>query len=152
MKCIGKVKQEKRKDIHAAFWKIENRDERMAWIEGRIQRKEVEVRRKPKKGASTKDRNGTRIYRFTVDTKDVRVHKHFFLRNLGDKYDTIPTKLFKAMTPSKIKPKPDGRGKNAPKHTLDNSTLAKIDEHNDSFYPSVSHYRREHAPLRLCLS
>ena len=61
IKCIGNVK-DKRTNIHAAFWKIENRDERMAWIEGRIHRKEVEVRRKLRKGAYTKDRNETRIY------------------------------------------------------------------------------------------
>ena len=49
--------------------------------------------------------------------------------------------MCKPMTPSKIKPLPDKRGKHTPKHALDNSTLALIDEHIDSFNPSASHYR-----------
>ena len=55
------------------------------------------------------------------------------------------------MTPSKVKPLPDKRGKHTPKYALDNSTQALIDEHIDSFNPSAGHYRRAHAPLQLYL-
>ena len=59
IKCIEHVGEIKRNVIHAAFWKIESRDERLSWINGRIETKEVQVRRQPSKVASTKNRNVT---------------------------------------------------------------------------------------------
>ena len=73
--------------------------------------------------------------------------KQFFLHTLGYKHDTVLTKLFKSMTPSKIRPPGDQRGKHIPKHAFTPEILAMIDDHIESFHPETSHYRRAHAPL-----
>ena len=56
------------------------------------------------------------------------------------------------MTPSKIRPPGDRRGKHVPKHALSQETLGLIDEHIEAFHPETSHYRRAHAPLRRYLA
>ena len=98
MKCIGHVGEIKRNDIHAAFnrkprWKVIV-DSWTNWDKG-----------SPSKAATIQsciNKNVTRIYKFTVNGVGVQVCKTFFLRTLGYKYDTIITKMFKPMTPSKI--------------------------------------------------
>ena len=152
MKCVDRVSETRRNEIHVAFWEMETRDERIAWIHGRIQVTEVNSH-KVKAAASIveKNRKVSRIYRFRVNSKDEKVCQSFFLRTLGYKYDIALTKMFKPMTPSKIKPVLDKRGKHTPKNALSSSTLDFIDGHIDSFNPSVSHYCRAHTPLRLYL-
>ena len=70
----------------------------------------------------------------------------FWRQTLGYKYDTIVTKMFNSMSPTKIKPPNDWRGKHTPKHAMTQEYL--IAKHIESFHPSISHYRRSHAPLR----
>ena len=48
-------------------------------------------------------------------------------------------------------PSPDRRGKHTPPNKLDEKYLKDIDNHIMSFDPSISHYRRVHAPNRLYL-
>ena len=47
-----------------------------------------------------------------------------------------------------IAPKDDGRGKHSTEKTVDKHRIRK---HVETFNPGVSHYRREHAPNKLCL-
>lgn len=81
------------------------------------------------------------------------VCKCFFLTTLGyhRKNDWpihafVKQNVFQSSTP--IYPKKDGRGRAACKRKI--PTL-DIDTHIESFNPSVSHYRREHAPERRYL-
>ena len=46
---------------------------------------------------------------------------------------------------------PDMRGRHAPIHKTNESTIQSIIDHIESYHPSVSHYRRKHAPLRRYL-
>ena len=129
---------------------MKERDDRIAWISGRVTRN--------KKGSDTvlegmriKQRNYSRKYTFIVNTNDVTVCKEMFLCTLGYKYDTIITKMFEAMTPRKIKPPAEKRGKHKPNHAMTDEDLDAINTHIESFGPTISHYRRAHAPLRRYL-
>ena len=75
----------------------------------------------------------------------------FFLHILGYKYDTIITKMFREMSPNKMRPESDICGKHKLKHALKEEDFNQIDEHIGSFGPTISHYRRSHAPLRRYL-
>ena len=151
MKCVETIPLERQQQIHKAFWQMETRDERLQWIFAMIEQNEVHSHRAIKSRTATKNRNITRVYRFLVDGVYKVVCKKFFLSTLGYKHDAILTNLFKAMTPSKIRPLNDRRGKHTPKHALSDETLELIDRHIESFHPETSHYRREHAPLRRYL-
>ena len=50
-----------------------------------------------------------------------------------------------------IQPSNDKRGKHTPKHAIGEEVKNAIDEHIESFHPSVSHYMGSHAPLRKYL-
>ena len=97
-----------------------------------------------------KQRNYSREYTFIVNTYDVIVCKEMFLCTLGYKYDTIITKMFEAMTPRKIKPA-EKRGKHKPNHAMTDEDLDAINTRIESFGPTISHYRRAHAPLHRYL-
>ena len=75
MKCVDRVSEIRRNEIHAAFWKMETRDERIAWIHGRIQVTEVNSHKVYKAAASIveKNRKVSRIYRFFVTSKDEKL-------------------------------------------------------------------------------
>ena len=47
-------------------------------------------------------------------------------------------------------PLPDKRGKHPLKHKLNDVVKLLVYDHVYSFNPSVSHYRRKHAPHRHC--
>ena len=55
------------------------------------------------------------------------------------------------MTPRKIKPAAEKRGKHKPNHAMTGKDLDAINTHIESFGPTISHYRRAHAPLRRYL-
>lgn len=80
-----------------------------------------------------------------------RVCKIFYLTTLGYKRtnDWIICSVWShAMSKASIQNDPDKRGKRSPKNKIPNDQIAS---HIDSFNPSISHYRREHAPNRLYL-
>ena len=118
MKCVETIPLERQQQIHKAFWQMETRDERLQWIFAMIEQNEVHSHRAIKSRTATKNRNITRVYRFLVEGVYKVVCKKFFLSTLGYKHDAILTNLFKAMTPSKIRPLNDRRGKHTPKHAL----------------------------------
>ena len=122
------------------------RDEQRSWIFGQITRKPKQTSRKV--NLKQKDRQHTFEYRFNVNDVEVQVCKVFYLRILGYKYDSVITNIFRDMSPNKIRPPYDKRGKHKPKHALTEEDLNQIDEHIESFGPTISHYRRSHAPLR----
>ena len=68
----------------------------------------------------------------------------------GYKHDTFLTKnkMFLSIDSFMIQPPKAQRGKHTPKHAMSEEIVAIIDEHIESFHPSISHYRRSHAPLR----
>ena len=79
----------------------------------------------------------------------------FFLGTLGYKKDKVISTLFNKQSPAKSSLPasnfPDMHGRHAPIHKMKESIKQSIIDHIESYYPSVSHYRRKHAPLRRYL-
>ena len=73
------------------------------------------------------------------------VCKCFYLSTLGLKHDTCITTVLKANSFE------DNRGKHVNPKKFSEELVAAITSHIFSFHPSISHYRRAHAPLRLYL-
>ena len=96
-------------------------------------------------------RENKKSYQLKVNNCDFIVCKDMFLRTLGYKYDTVVTKMFEAMPTGSIKPVKDQRGRHKPKHAFSLNIFDAIDDHIESFKPMISHYHRNHAPLRRYL-
>ena len=82
----------------------------------------------------------------------ISVHSH--VRPRGKTHgkrekDTTRSYSFSSITGEKIKITPDQRGHHEPKHKLQASVSEAIENHIKSYGPSISHYRRKHAPNRL---
>ena len=89
---------------------------------------------------SLKDDNGTTQI----------VCKTFFLTTLG--YDKRNDKVLRSAlnnSENSVVAKNDKRGSKQPHNKIDEDPIRK---HINSFQPTISHYRREHAPNRLYLS
>ena len=76
----------------------------------------------------------------------------FFLSTLGLSTDKMIVTALKKKTGMFIKSTPDQRGRHEPPHKLQVDVSEAIRYHIKSYGPSISHYRREHAPNRLYLS
>lgn len=147
-KCSQKIGAARQNDINTQFWMITNKDEQKMFAMSCVKKSE-------KKRHTVKSGNSRRTYSFQYFLKnekgeDIEVCKTFLLQTLG--YDTENDRLLKNVRnrdPSMITPNRDGR-------VLRRNSSKKIDrtvilEHINSFHPTVSHYRREHAPNRLYL-
>ena len=152
--CSAIIDGDRRKEIHAEFWSL-GRELRSDFI---FQRIEVyEKKRKRVRGTPKKERTHSRQYTFkTVSGESQQVCSKFFLGTLGYKKDTVITTLFNKQSPTKSKISattfsPDLRGKHPPKHKMADDLRNKVIAHIESYHPSVSHYRRKHAPLRKYL-
>ena len=153
-KCIERIPEEIRDTIHKNFWLMESTDERRLWMCGNIKvqpKKSTKIPSMVPSVNSIKNRQVTRSYFLSNNGVSEEVCKVMFLHTLGYKHDTILTKMFSNMTPTKSRPQKDRRGKHAPWHALSDEELTLIDNHIKSFNPAISHYRRAHAPLRLYL-
>ena len=123
---------------------------RRSWIHSHIQ--EVEPKRRAPEPANHVTRNFTRVYRLPDnDSNDQIVCAIFFRHTLGYEHNKAINNALKIVTPGMIATPADLRGKHAPKHKLKDQALDTIKAHINSYHPSVSHYRREHAPLRKYL-
>ncbi|KAK9700381.1 hypothetical protein QE152_g31269 [Popillia japonica] len=81
--------------------------------------------------------------------QDINVCKIFFVATLG--YPPENDRILKTLRKNElgsVAPKPDQRGRHPNKTKIDEFTIS---EHILSFRPTISHYRREHAPNRLYL-
>ena len=148
-KCLGKIPNKRREDIHDQFWKLSYNERRM-WIHSHIKKYDIKRSRSDRKGF--RERKYSRTYLLPNETgEDTKVCKSFFLKTLGYKNDKIITVTLAGAAPDNISPGKDQRGKHSPPHKLTETNLNLIKSHINSFNPAVSHYRREHAPLRKYL-
>ena len=95
-------------------------------------------------------RNFSRLY-FLSDQQDNEhaVCKIFFLQLLGYISDKVIIVALKNCKEGAITPSSDKRGKHIPANKIHQENQEVIINHIKFFNPSVSHYRREHAPNRL---
>ena len=111
-------------------------------------------KRKRVRGNPKKQSKHSRVYPLKIPTgESVQVCGQFFLVNLDFKKDIITT-LFKKESSDRrpsIFSIPDKRRKHDPHHKMSQSMKDKTIQHIESYHPTVSHYRRAHAPLRKYL-
>ena len=145
-KCNELVANDRRQFIHEQFWCL-SYDDRRKFLFTHIQRRS--------KIASTVSSSSRRdfSYSYMLDNNEgqlVQVCKVYFLTTLGyhPKNDSAVIALMKATATAAIQPVPDQRGKHPPANKIERTM---IEQHIETFNPQISHYRREHAPLRRYL-
>ena len=144
-KCFERIGKEDWKNIHKQFW---NHDctGRWRWIFSK--RTEIPVKRRKLDTKALREHHFSYKY-FLIDGKGMKedVCQNFFLRMLGCKSHKI-LQIVSAKSKEGDLPSPDRRGKHTPPNKLEEKYLKDIDNHMMSFDPSISHYRRVHAPNR----
>ena len=151
-KCVEKINNNRRKSIHVQFCSM-NRSLQEEFIFQRVN--VVPKRRSRTRGSPKKQRNNTRIYTFVEQGENIQVCSKFFLGTLGYKKDNVISSLLSKQSPRKSRVSSssihDQRGRHQPAHKMSVQTKDTIKSHINSYHPSVSHYRRKHAPLRIYL-
>lgn len=143
-KCSSKISNNRQMEINKQFWNLTT-IERKTFVMNSVSKKPVERRTC---GPDSR-RSFTNEYNLkTTDGTTERVCKTFFLATLGytKNNDKIIQNLSKQI--SNISPSPDGRKNRTPHNKVDHEIIKK---HIECYEPSISHYRREHAPNRRYL-
>ena len=131
--------------VHDKFWEM-GCDDRKAWIAAHVKLSRVNRRR-----VETSVRNCTRIYTLPAqDFGDVVVCKKFFLTTLGLTCDKVVTTAVSCENVVRVAG--DKRGQHEPASKFSSGVVEDIKSHIESYHPSISHYRREHAPFRRYIS
>ena len=138
-----------RTNIHSKYWEMPY-NQKQTWLWWQMN-SENPARTRIHGDERQNNRNRTVKYSLLNVGVDILVCQRFFLRTFGYTCNTVLRELFKKMTPTKITPPESKRGKHEPKHKLAQETVSQVKGHINSFNPSVSHYRRAHAPLRKYL-
>lgn len=145
-KHCSQFSEEQRAKINAQFWELKPIEQK--WFIYN----HTSVHSPKRRRSKTRNRSFTAHYSLSLESgKDLEVCKKFFLTTLGFavKDDRITRNVIAAKQDSSLcAPKPDMRGKTASKRAFD-KTL--IESHIESYNPTISHYRREHAPNRRYL-
>ncbi|XP_072940560.1 uncharacterized protein [Epargyreus clarus] len=144
-KCHESFTEDERKDLNKFFRKLSWKDQQY-FIRNNTSKEEP--KRKTVKENRKIDRNTTVTYFLSKDkgTK-LKVCKIFFLETLG--FNRRNDKAVRNALSGVYNGEPlDGRGSNPNINKIDET---KIIEHINSFNPSVSHYRRIHAPNKKYL-
>ena len=151
-KCSENFTEEHRNDIHKFYWQL-SKEEQFRWIINNVET--ISPERPRTKTSHIKERKVTRVY-YLEDISKKRVHvcQKMFLSTLGLTNDkTIKTALDKSNNGSTIIANiTDNRGTTGNQATVPDEHVKKIKEHILSYNPSISHYRRAHAPNRLYIS
>lgn len=104
-----------------------------------------------KHSVANPSRNNSFRFYFKDDNRNIhRVCKPFFLTTLGFKKsnDWVVHSVLKSTEKDKLVAEKDKRGCQPSVNKIDKKN---IEDHIESYNPCVSHYRREHAPLRRYL-
>ena len=142
--CVQCVNELERKRIHSIFW-TKDYNERKCYMFSRI--KPVAVSRRRKVTNGEKIRKKTYQYTVEVDGIGVKVCQVFFLRTLGFKSHRVLLTVMQTAADDII-PQPDARGKRPSVNKIAVENIEFIRSHIMSYDPSMSHYRRVHAPSR----
>lgn len=149
-KCQALFSHEKRKEINETFWNLE-------WVDRQnFIRQHVTKRACKQRVVMSENKRKSASFNFTFRSDKGEYHpvcKRFFLNTLGlkEKSDKIVRWTFRTIDADKndMPSTPeDKRGRHQPKHKIDH---ALVYDHVETYNPSISHYRREHAPNRRYL-
>lgn len=141
-KCTNKVSEDRRISINEQFWKLQWL-ERRSFILNNCERLEVK-RRTTQKENSMRNHSFKYFFKGGDGTK-VAVCKIFFLTTLGYKRsnDRVLHDVLSKTPAGNLHPDSDKRGKQPSANKISD---VEFSEHLESFKPTISHYRRAHAP------
>lgn len=148
-KCFQKITEDRRKFLNSEFWKMTDEKERKAYILHHVSSALVKQRTTVVVGDNHR-RN--KSYTYTLNDENGTSHnvcKIFFLTTLGFSVNNdriVRTSLLNAE--NSVAPVPSKRCARQPHNKIDDKIII---QHISSFNPTISHYRREHAPRRLYL-
>ena len=110
------------------------------------------IRLRKKKTTRKRERRYTSVFHMENDTGEkITVYQKYFLSTLTtDK--TIQTVLSKSEGSRTISDVSDKRGKRIPGNKISNDISDKANSHILRFNPSISHYRKKHAPKIFFIS
>ena len=145
-KCTTKITEGQRSEIFGAYWKMPYADRKSFMFHMMSKEK---TKRLTTGGPSKRKRS----YKYHLKDDQGQRHevcKAMFLSTLGyhPKNDRLITTVFGGADSSGLAPPPERRGRHTPANKID---LTPMFNHIESFHPSISHYRREHAPNRRYL-
>lgn len=143
--CSNSISDDQRKIIHSEFWKIPSYNCRKQWLFSKIT------------GKDRSDANKRSFIKYLLPDgsgNDVQVCQKMFLGTLGYTSNKVVVAMMKSvnLNQNMLVPPADKRGQHAPKHKMPEANVSHIQEHIKSYHPTISHYRRAHAPNRLYLS
>ncbi|VEN54484.1 unnamed protein product [Callosobruchus maculatus] len=145
LSCSQKISYTRQKHINEQYWLLPKQQQKQFVLE--------RVKQCKKGRSTTKNQTSPRVYSYkyyltSEKAEEVRVCKIFLLATLGyEKENDRMLKNIRKTDPKCIAPKTDGRRRSCPRK-VDRNTII---EHVNSFNPTISHYRREHAPNRKYL-
>lgn len=151
-KCNIKISEDRRKFLNGEFWKLSDEKARKSFILHHISSISVKQR------TTIPDTGEHNLYRRNNSFKYMlknengaceTVCKKFFLATLGFNRNNdrvIRTALINAR--NSVVPTPSKRCMHVPHNKIDDEVIR---QHITSFNPTISHYRREHAPCRIYL-
>ena len=143
------IDEETRIFIHEEYWKGEY-SEKTNWIASMVDL--VVPKRRRKDTVGTVDRMVSNDYHLYTSTKErVKVCQKMFTSTLGYSSDKV-VRIALGKSKCKIFTSPDKRGHHPPHNKLMNEKVELIRQHILSYNPSITHYRRKHAPNRLYIS
>lgn len=144
--CACIVPEESRKLNHSAYWDSGSVKERSNFITTHV--KKIEKARH--RSGNVLNRQHTFIYHLTGSNGDQKkVCKTFFLQTLGYKPSNskVISKVLKKMNNFNFKAAHSQRGRKRETPAMIKQKEAVL-AHIETFHPTASHYRREHAPNR----
>lgn len=147
-KCSRNITTARQADINKQYWSMSQMERKTFMLHNT---KKEEVKRRTTHVTAEGSRRNNSLKYFLDDENRLKhaVCKKFFLATLGYqlKNDRILRNVTNTET-SSITPKLDNRGKRAKENKFDENVIVN---HIETFRPIISHYRREHAPLRRYL-
>lgn len=147
--CSVIVPDEFRKLNHKAYWDSGSAKERSNFITTHVQKIE---KARHRSGDITK-RENTFVYHLTATGgAQKKVCRTFFLHTLGYKSSNnkVISQTLKKMNNFSLKASPALRGRKRETPTMQKQREAVL-AHIETYHPTASHYRREHAPNRRYL-
>lgn len=145
LKCSEKIKETRQTDINKQYWDLDKQSQRL-FVHScvkKLSKKKFTV------GSVSRRSNTFKYYLKDCDGLEVQVCKTFFLATLGyDKNNDRFLKNIRGTDKNAIVPQHDKRGHRPAVNAIEKQPII---DHIMSFRPTISHYRREHAPNRLYL-
>jgi len=146
------ISQSRREQLHGDLWSI-TYDKRRGRMFHNIKHREPKRRRtKVKRPSNGACRSCSCSYFMPQENGDiVKVSKEFFLHTKGYWSDKVVIVLLQTSIASQITPTGGMHGRHKHANNISDETSKLMRDHIESYHPSLSHYRREHAPLRRYL-